>query len=137
MLQCVFISEKRLLVQMRTDRKCEYYWTILNPNGKIFPLTRRLHYVLHSQCWTKVESFEIHDGLRQLVLQTDQASRFAVFVFNRKGHTVRSRIFDEQISLLAPVTIPNSEEIRSSYDGRIYRVGILQRNPANGSPDQD
>ena len=32
---CAFISKDKLLTKIHTDRKEEYYWTILKPDGHI------------------------------------------------------------------------------------------------------
>lgn len=85
MTQCVFISEQRLLVQMRTDRTAELYWTILDTDGKVYPLTRRLYRVLNTERWTRARAVEIYHGMTQLTLQSESTRKFALFVFDRKG----------------------------------------------------
>lgn len=61
-LLCGFLAEDKLLLKMRTDRKTESYWTLIDATGKIHPLPRTLRRVLNSEEWTDMSIQPIIDA---------------------------------------------------------------------------
>ena len=53
-LLCGFLAEDKLLFKIRTDRKKESYWTLIDATGQILQLPRTLNRVLYSEEWTNM-----------------------------------------------------------------------------------
>lgn len=91
---CTFISKEKLLTKIHTDRKEDYYWTILNPDGQILQMPRRLKKALNVENWTTMKGKQIIYGQTQLILQSDNG-KVASFRFNSDGDLNKSFIFDD------------------------------------------
>ena len=53
---------------MRTDRKEEHYWTLVDNSGFICDMPRTLRRVLYSENWTQMKTTEIIHAQTQLLL---------------------------------------------------------------------
>ena len=111
---CGFLAEDKLLLKMRTDRKTESYWTLIDATGKIHPLPRTLRRVLNSEEWTDMSIQPIIDAQNQLLLKSKDS--MVAFRFGERGNILNSIKFtadDPEVNLLANTFLGN-------YEGELY-----------------
>ena len=114
---------------MRTDRKDDYCWTLMDPAGFIYDMPRALKRVLQSRDWSKMYTKEIINAQTQLTLYAEnkQEVKIATFRFNFKGVLIESASFDETKSKVC-------NKILCSYGGELYHVaGGLSEDNENES----
>ena len=73
---------------MRTDRKDEHYWTLIDSSGKIEELPRTLKRVLASDDYIKMSAKHIYKGYTQLLLESND--KIAAFKLGLRGNIVET-----------------------------------------------
>ena len=58
-----FLSESKLLCKLRTDRKDESYWTLIDSEGMIHRIPNTLRRILHSDDFFSVTRKHIQNGI--------------------------------------------------------------------------
>ena len=102
---------------MRTDRKDHFYWTIIDPFGKIYSLPNHLKRVLYEYNWTKMSQTYIEDNQSVIILRND--NKIASFRFTQEGEIVKSHYyFDAKIPIDKQHV--SEDEVVVGYDGKMY-----------------
>ena len=102
---------------MRTDRSNDFYWTIIDPFGKIYALPRHLKRVLYEHDWTKMSHTYIHKNQSEIILRND--SKVAAFRFSQEGQITLSRYYFDTTIPIDTMNI-SDDKIVVGYDGQIY-----------------
>ena len=118
-LLCGFISENKLLLKMRTDRKTDTFWTLIDSSGEILDFPRTLSRILYSDDWTSMKTQLIKSNQNQLLLESQK--KIVAFRFNENGILLDSVEFEAehpQINLIA-------NSFQGNYQGELFQVAII------------